>query len=170
MKVILSILLLSCFSPCNTNADEAGHGFTLYLVRHAEKEADGSRDPLLTEAGNNRSKKLASWFADKDINAIWSSDYIRTRDTALPLLSQLGLTLKIYDPGDQTELVRQILDRQHNALVVGHSNTIPELARLLCHCTIADMDDSEHDRLIVISFVNHEITTETLDQRILFKR
>ena len=163
MKVILSILLLSCFSPCHTNADEAGQGFTLYLVRHAEKEADGSRDPLLTEAGKNRSKKLASWFADRDINDIWSSDYIRTRDTARPMLSQQGLTLKIYDPRDQTELARQLLGRQRDALVIGHSNTIPELARLLCHCTIA-----EHDRLIVISFVNDAITTDILNQELLF--
>jgi len=169
MRVFLSILLLSCFGLCNTSAGEGVDGFTLYLVRHAEKEADGSRDPILTEVGEDRSKKLASWFTDRDINDIWSSDYFRTRDTARPLSSQLGLTLKIYDPRDQTELVRQLLERQRNALVVGHSNTIPELARLLCQCTIVDMDESEHDRLIMISYENHELTTKSLNQELLFK-
>jgi len=169
MRVLLSILLLSCFGPCDTIADTTGNDFTLYLVRHAEKEADGSRDPVLTEIGKDRSQKLSNWFADKDINDVWSSDYIRTRDTAQPLLSQLALTLRIYDPGDQTDLLRQLLDRQRNALVVGHSNTIPELARLLCQCTITDMDESEHDRMIMISVTNHEITTKTLTQENLFQ-
>jgi broad specificity phosphatase PhoE len=168
MRVLLSILLLSCLGICSANADEGRDGFTLFLVRHAEKEADGSRDPKLTDAGEDRSKNLAGWFVDKDIRDIWSSDYIRTRDTARPLLSQLGLTLKIYDPRDQPELVRQLLDRRLSALIVGHSNTIPELARLLCQCTIADMDESEHDRLIIISFVNQSITTDILNQSELF--
>lgn len=170
MRLILSVLLLSVFGLCSTEANDSNDTFTLYLVRHAEKEADGSRDPALTEAGKNRSQKLSNLFLDRDINDVWSSDYIRTRETVRLLAVQLGLTIKIYDPGNQTELVRQLLDRQRNALVVGHSNTIPELARLLCGCAIADMGESEHDRLIVISIVNGEVSTDTLDQRSLFNQ
>ena len=150
MRVVLAILLCSCFGLCDTIADTSDNGFTLYLVRHAEKEADGSRDPVLTQTGKDRSEKLGNWFTGKDLKEVWSSDYTRTRDTAKPMLAQLGLTLSIYDPGDQTELVKQLLEQQHNALVVGHSNTIPELARLLCQCTVTDIDESEHYCLIVI--------------------
>ena len=57
----------------------ADDSFTLYLVRHAEKQQDGSRDPELTDIGNQRSVKLASWFSDKNIKDVWSSDYKRTR-------------------------------------------------------------------------------------------
>jgi len=168
MRLILSIIFFGVFGLCNSKADETNDTFTLYLVRHAEKQADGSRDPALTEAGRDRAQNLSKWFLGKDISEVWSSDYIRTRETVRPMAAQLGLSIRIYDPGNQTELVRQLLDQQHNALVVGHSNTIPELARLLCDCAIADMVESEHDRLIVISIVNGEVSTDTLHQAALF--
>jgi broad specificity phosphatase PhoE len=65
-----------------TTALVSKDNFELYLVRHAEKQADGSRDPELTEAGTHRADNLAGWFEDKNISDIWSSDYKRTRDTA----------------------------------------------------------------------------------------
>ncbi len=142
----------------------AAGNFTLYLVRHAEKQADGSRDPMLTSEGEQRSEHLAHWLLDKDIEDIWSSNYKRTRDTAKPLQAKLELELQIYSPDAQAALVEDLTDREHNALVVGHSNTIPELARLLCKCSINAMDDSEYDRLIVITFKNGEIQTETILQ------
>jgi len=164
MKIFLPVLLFAfCFSTTVFGL-ETGNGYTLYLIRHAEKQQDGSHDPELTEAGKNRSRRLAKWFLDKDITDIWSSDYRRTRDTAMPLLIQLGLELSIYDPRDQATLVRNLLDRQHNALIVGHSNTIPELARLLCGCTISDMGELEHDRLIVITIVDDVTKTNILKQ------
>ncbi len=169
MKVFIATLFLVFFINSSIFALETDNNFTLYLIRHAEKQPDGSHDPVLTMAGKNRSKQLAEWFRDKDIADIWSSDYRRTRDTAKPLLTQLGLELSIYDPRDQTALVRNLLDRQHNALVVGHSNTIPELARLLCKCTITDMDESEHDRLIVITIVDGAAKTNILEQNQLFQ-
>lgn len=164
MRKFVTILLFTCCVVSNVIAQDPRNDYTLYLVRHAEKQADGSRDPVLTETGINRSLKLAGWFRDKDITDVWSSDYIRTRDTAEPLLSQLNLQLNIYDPGDQSTLVSQLFERQNNALVVGHSNTIPDLARLLCNCTIADMDDSEHERIIVIAVKHGKISTKTLMQ------
>jgi 2,3-bisphosphoglycerate-dependent phosphoglycerate mutase len=160
---ILLILLIACLTACTT-APASKDNYTLYLVRHAEKQADGSRDPELTEAGTQRSENLARWFEDKDIRDIWSSDYKRTRDTAKPTLSKLGLKLKIYDAHDLSALSETLLSNQNNALIVGHSNTTPELARLLCNCEIEDMDESEYDRLIVISIDNSGAQVRTLTQ------
>jgi len=157
------------FFSAGAAAVDTNNSFTLYLVRHAEKQLDGSRDPVLTEAGKHRSEELAKWFQGKDIEDVWSSDYRRTRDTATPLLKQAGLALSLYDPRDQSTLVEHLLDRQHNALVIGHSNTIPELARLLCECAITDMDESEHDRLIVIAVVDGVTVVRTLQQSHLYQ-
>lgn len=160
----LGLLLIICTLAGNVLAGTADNDYTLYLVRHAEKQADSSRDPALTETGKERSQKLANWFRDKTITDIWSSDYVRTRDTAGPSASQLGLQLNIYDPANQSVLVRQLSERRHNALIVGHSNTIPELARLLCNCSIADMEESEYERMIVITISKGETRVETLMQ------
>jgi broad specificity phosphatase PhoE len=170
VKTFLLTLFIACCFSTSVVADDTSSHYKLYLIRHAEKQPDGSRDPVLTEAGKQRSEQLAKWFQDKDIKDIWSSDYHRTRDTVKPLLKQLGLALNNYDPGNQSVLVKQLLDRQRNALVVGHSNTIPELARLLCKCKIADMDDSEHDRLIVVAVIDGATMVGTLQQNVLFQR
>ncbi len=169
MRLRLLLILLSLCFLSNVAATDKDDSYTLYLIRHAEKYQDGSRDPVLTETGNNRSQQLASWFLDKDLKEIWSSDYKRTRDTAKPLLAELGHELSIYDPGNQAALVEQLLHRQHNALIVGHSNTIPELARLLCGCIIADMEETEHDRLIVVSVVGSRTQVKTLHQKSFFQ-
>ena len=168
---ILLILLICCLAG-NASAAEKDSNYTLYLVRHAEKQADGSRDPALTETGKKRAQQLANWLKHKDIKDVWSSDYQRSRDTAKPLLTKLMLELGIYDPRNQAVLVEILQDKQHSALIVGHSNTIPELARLLCDCFISDMDESEHDRMIVISVAIssiHYTSAKTLQQRLLFQ-
>ena len=167
----VQFLLLLLFACCigNTNATDVDGSYTLYLVRHAEKQADGSDDPALNDVGRYRSEQLAAWFEEKQIKVIWSSDYRRSRDTAGPLISNLGLELSLYDPHDLPALAKTLLDNRSNALVVGHSNTTPELTRLLCQCVISGMDESEYERLIVVSVSDDEVTMETFMQNTLFQ-
>jgi len=169
MRYLVLVALLAISFNINADSEKTHSKYTLYLIRHAEKELDGSRDPVLTEVGKNRAAQLAKWFQSKGLKDIWSSDYHRTRDTVKPLLAKTGLQLSIYDPGDQAVLVKQLKDRQQTALIVGHSNTIPELARLLCNCTITDMEETEHNRLIVISVVDDAVMARTLRQNLLFR-
>ena len=171
MQVRILLLLLLLLGCCigNINTSEAGDSYKIYLIRHAEKQMDGGKDPGLTDSGMFRAEQLATWFQDKDIREIWSSDYRRSRDTVEPLLSRLGLELTLYDPRDLPALAKDLLDRRNNALVAGHSNTTPELARLLCGCVISDMDDSEYDRLIVVVVTDGEKRVETLIQNTLFQ-
>ena len=165
---ILLCIFVGCFIG-QAAATDSNKTYTLYLVRHAEKQLNSGDDPDLNKVGILRSHQLADWFQDKDIKDIWSSDHKRTRDTAKPLVTSLGFDLNIYDPGDQSALVEILTSRKNTALIVGHSNTIPDLARLLCDCSIADMDDSEYERLIVISFIDSKIQTRTLQQDDLFQ-
>jgi phosphohistidine phosphatase SixA len=165
MRIQLLIFLLFCCFSGEAFGSDANDSYTIYLVRHAEKVQDGSRDPELTEIGRQRSAALADWFIDKDIEDIWTSDYKRTRDTAAPILSKLDIDLTLYDPRNLPQLTENLLAQQHNALIVGHSNTTPQLARLLCKCEIADMDESEHNRLIIVSVKGDETEVRTLLQQ-----
>lgn len=163
----LFVLILCCCFGCSS-APENENSYSLYLVRHAEKLTDGSKDPALSDEGGHRSEQLATWFLDKEINEVWSSDYKRTRDTAGPLLAALDLGLMLYDARNLPDLVIKLQSRRNNAVVVGHSNTTPELARLLCECVIPDMDESEYDRLIVVTITGGETSVKTLFQPTLF--
>ena len=162
-RLLVSLLLVGVLSNC-ASTENSGSDYTLYLVRHAEKQAGGDSDPALDEAGQDRARHLAILLKDKGITDIWSSDYLRTRSTAAPLAAKLGLEVKIYDAKDLQTLVSQLKQRQHSALIVGHSNTTPELASLLCVCQVSEMQETEYDRLLVVSVQNDAVTLETLVQ------
>ena len=71
-------------------------------------------------------------------------------ETAQPLAGTLGLSITLYDPHDLPGLAARLREREETAIVIGHSNTTPELARIL-GASATDMDESEYDRLIVVS-------------------
>lgn len=164
------LILLLLLSTGSAVASQPGGDFELYLIRHAEKQADDGKDPGLTDDGRFRAHQLVKLFQYRDIERIWSTDYKRTRDTATPLVAALKLEMKIYDPHDLPALASLLLEDSKNALVVGHSNTTPDLARLLCQCDIGDMDDSEYDLLYVVSVSGDETNVEILKQSSLWER
>ncbi|MDH3744504.1 MAG: histidine phosphatase family protein [Acidobacteriota bacterium] len=107
----------------------------VYLVRHAERmspaPADAPQDPPLTETGWRRATRLAEVLQDAGVERILSSDLRRTRSTATPLAERLGLEIELYDPGRLEELAVRLGQSGQVILVSGHSNTTPELVRLL---------------------------------------
>ena len=63
----IALLVWLVFVPLPAIAES--DGFTLYLVRHAEKAADGSTDPPLIGAGHRRVVMLTGWLADRRVEA-----------------------------------------------------------------------------------------------------
>jgi len=135
----------------------------IYLVRHAEKVTDGSKDPELTGVGRQRAVNLAVVLKSAKIEGIFSSDYKRTRETAAPLAKALDLEMELYDPGDLESLAAQLLKLRSNALVVGHSNTTPELADLMGGDGGTPIVEAwEYDRLYLIQTENGKVTRTIL--------
>lgn len=135
--IYLSALLfvIGVLTACQTTADpkimtETYPAATIFLVRHAEKTSE-KKDPSLTTEGRQRAERLADMLADAEITQIYSSDYKRTRDTAAPLAKHLGLEIKLYDAGNLEAIAETLKAKGGRALVVGHSNTTPELTKLL---------------------------------------
>jgi len=170
MRISALLILLLIIGVGSTSANQPESNFKLYLVRHAEKQTDEGNDPGLTDAGKFRAYQLTEWFQYKDIKSIWSTDYKRTRDTVIPLVHTLNLQINLYDPRDLPALANQLLENRSNALIAGHSNTTPELTRLLCQCDVSDMDDSEYDLLFVVSVFGSETKLEVLMQSSLSER
>ena len=125
MKNLLLLLLGGLFLvSCGTNPEPK----TIYIVRHAEKMLVEDPDPELAQVGIIRAKKLAQILTDKEIKHIFSTDYKRTRMTAQPTADQAGIQIEPYDPRDQEAFAEKLKGLEGNILVVGHSNTVPELA------------------------------------------
>lgn len=100
---------------------------TIYVVRHAEKSAPSGDVPLSGE-GLQRAEDLKERLKDKKIAAVYSTNTKRTQQTAAPTASFFNTSTIVYSNGDSL-MKALIAGKKKNALVVGHSNTVPQMLR-----------------------------------------
>lgn len=133
---------------------------TIFVVRHAERADTAAAgapamiapatDPPLSAAGRERAARLASMLRSADITHIFTTEFRRTQETAAPLAEQLKLTPVISPSKDPAPLVEQVRQVKGNALIVGHSNTVPELLKGLGIKDEITIPDAEYDNLFVV--------------------
>ncbi len=131
---------------------------TMIFIRHADTAAVPAGDPGLSEAGRQRVAELTRQLADADVvagvDAIYVTQYRRTQETAQPLADALDLPVNRYDAADTEEILETILKRHKGKiiLVVGHSNTVPELiANLGASKKVPPIAEDEYDNIYVIA-------------------
>ena len=148
-KKNLIIILIFLGVQLNTVAQANNETFTIYLVRHSEKDLTSNNysDPPLTDCGQQRSKNLSDFLIDVDLDAVYSTDYNRTKNTALPTAVSKGLEVTDYNAQELEVFSKLIMDRRQDALVVGHSNTTGVLAGLLAGEDIGEFDLDIYDRI-----------------------
>jgi len=127
----------------------------IFLVRHAERADDGAmtgqEDPPLSEAGFSRARMLAKLLKDAGIDHVYSSDFIRTRETAAPTAEEAGVEIEIYDHRDAEGFARELLATPGRHLVVGHSNSTPALVAALGGDPHGEIEHLEYDRLYLVT-------------------
>jgi len=137
---------------------------TVILVRHAEKGGDpGDRDPELNDLGRMRARTLAHVLGELDIDAIYSTPFLRTRNTAQPIADQLGVEIT-ETPATPTMLddFAATIRRDHAGdvvLVVGHSNTIPPLVNAFGGGPFENLADQEYDDLFVVTLTANGVAS-----------
>lgn len=119
---------------------------TLYFVRHAEKQNVGA-DPELTSCGQARADALAGYFANADISAVYATAYQRTQQTGAPVARQHQSKIYLYDARDPSTLLGLLRAAETPVLVVGHSNTIPQLITQLSGIDIAPLSEQDFSML-----------------------
>jgi broad specificity phosphatase PhoE len=124
----LAALLLLALAACATAAPEPAAP-SWYVMRHLQK-AEGP-DPALSAEGQANAQRLIAFFAADPPRAIYVSTTRRARETAGPLAAKLGATVREYDPADTPGLVARVKAEAGTVLVVGHSNTVPDIVARL---------------------------------------
>ena len=136
----------------------------VYLVRHTEKITDNpkEKDPLLTMKGTTRALALAQVLKNIPLHAIYSTDYKRTRATALPTAEQQNIEIQIYNAGNLKTEAATILKNNNGKtiLIVGHSNTVLEMIEAMgAKKPIENIADQDYNNLFLI-VINPDATME----------
>jgi phosphohistidine phosphatase SixA len=149
--VMLGAMISVAGSAAGPVASIAQAQEAVYLVRHAER-LDDSKDSALSVDGKARAARLADILRDAGITAIFATEYQRTAETARPLAVRLGIQVQQVAAGQTSALVGRIKAAGPTAriLVVGHSDTVPELLQLMGHPVKLVIAKGEYDNLFVV--------------------
>jgi len=132
---------------------------TIVLVRHAEKQLGAISDAPLSPQGEVRASRLAQMFGDSEpfgrIDRIYVTNTRRTQQTSAGLAQRLALNAVVIDAKiDSSELARRVLreNRGGRALIVGHSNTVPEIVAAMSGAeNVPPIGEEEFDTVYVVT-------------------
>jgi broad specificity phosphatase PhoE len=153
MRHLVAALVLIASSAVAAAAEPV-----IFVVRHAERADAGmaaaktpGSDPDLSGAGMARANALAALLKDARITAVVTTEYKRTRQTGEPAARAAGLALTVIESKNSAGIIEKLKSAQGNVLVVGHSNTVPELLKALGVTEPVTIADDEFDALFVVT-------------------
>ncbi|MEJ7777615.1 MAG: histidine phosphatase family protein [Sphingomicrobium sp.] len=127
----------------------------VYVIRHLQKEA--GRDPALTAQGSAGAQRLSHMLAGNGIKAVFATATRRAQQTGAPLAARLRLPVTTYDPDDTEALVKAVVAAGGPVLVVGHSNTVPDLVAAFGGDEPAAIADDEYETIYVVDPCTSEV-------------
>lgn len=164
MRQLFPFVILIILTSCSSTT-------YYYLVRHGEKESGSGTekmstagDPDLSEEGKQRAIALSEELKDKDVRYIFSTATHRTIETAEPLQKLMNIKLILYDHHDTLDqFISRIKSiKKGNVVIIGHSNSVDDIANRLCGKTVipGDLKDTEYDNLFVIKRIGNKFSFE----------
>jgi 2,3-bisphosphoglycerate-dependent phosphoglycerate mutase len=150
-KILYILLIFSAFSfSPNTRLSKET---VIYIVRHAEKDVSdaGSTNPGLNADGKIRAKDLVQTLKKEKFEAIFSTPYKRTMETAAPVAQRSGLPVLNYSDIGQVVTTIKTSYPNESTLIVGHSNTILEIAKAFgTQPPVEKLSDDDYDLLLKV--------------------
>ncbi len=139
---------------------------TYYLIRHSEKNISNpaDRNPNLSEDGLKRSENWRNMFKNISFDAVYSTDYSRTKQTTQPIAQSKGLETIIYDLNtfDFDKFKSETSGK--TILIVGHSNTTPMFVNtFIGKQKYEQIDEHNYSNLYIITIIGGT-TSDTLLQ------
>ena len=149
MTLRLFVCLLAFFFATSAPAQLP----VIFLVRHAERTAISSHVPSdtgLSAAGRKRAEALARMLKDAQITAVYTTEYKRTKETAATVAESLGIQPEVIPGDDLRGLIAKLKTSSANVLVVGHSNTLPQIISALGVSSRVTVAESDYDNLFLV--------------------
>ena len=127
---------------------------TYYFIRHAEKDRSdaNNKNPNLIQKGIFRAAKWSYVLEHVKFDAVYSTDYNRTKQTAQPTAEKNNVEITIYNPKElnSDDFIKNTKGKI--VLVVGHSNTTPMFANaVIGEEKYESIDDSNNANLYIVT-------------------
>ncbi|MBA2620519.1 MAG: histidine phosphatase family protein [Acidobacteria bacterium] len=173
MKIIFSLLLgLLLFTFAGNSVFAQHRKLTVILLRHAEKDVSENADsanPELSAAGKLRAEKLVDVIGKYHPDAIYSTDYIRTRATARPLARKLNMLTLIYDERNLSQMNDLIMSGKFKRIVVvGHNTTTPALANMLIkEDKYKRLGENEYDKIWIVKIRKYKRKPNKVKEKVI---
>ncbi|SMG50569.1 Histidine phosphatase superfamily (branch 1) [Marivirga sericea] len=160
MRILIAVILMAGLAVSCSNKNE---NKVIYMVRHAEKDVVPNNNPPLSTDGVIRSVDLTSWFKDIEIDTIFSTDFLRTRETVKPVAEAKGLELSVYKAKDFEGFAENLKEMKADTiLIVGHSNTILEQIEAFgLERPQEEIKENEYDKIFEIRVDAKKVITHT---------
>jgi phosphohistidine phosphatase SixA len=146
---------LACvFFACNAQKPAAPMSASVFVVRHAEKADLSDPDTRLSPAGEVRAQALAAVLKGKSVHAVFATEFKRTQQTAGPTAEAAGVEVTVITNADRATLIARARSVPVGSamLIVGHSNTVPEIVRELSGEAVDGINENEFDNLYEVVF------------------
>ena len=146
---IAALIAAAAFFPAAAQAAD-----TVYVMRHLQKAVGD--DPPLTEEGAILAEMVAGMFGGKDfgIKAVFATRTRRAQQTGEPLAKFVAVPVTSYDPRDVPALVDAVKAVPGNVLIVGHSNTVPDLVAAFGGKRPAPLTESDYGTIYQVTLAN----------------
>ena len=157
-KFLLTIFVFTLFIACTSDKTT-----TYYLIRHAEKDRTNNtnKNPNLNSDGVIRAEKWAKNFENIKLDAVYSTDYNRTQQTAAPTAKSKDLIVQSYNSSKMYDSIFKKNTKGKTVLVVGHSDTTPVFANtILGQKKYKNMADNDNASLYIVTVVNDKKSSE----------
>jgi len=138
---------------------------TYYFIRHAEKNRSDANNsnPNLIQKGFLRAAKWSLVLEHVSFDAIYSTHYNRTKQTAQPTAERNGLDITMYDPKNLNSEDFKNNTKRKTVLIVGHSNTTPKFVNdVIGKEKYADIEDSNNANLYIVTISSSGEISDTL--------
>jgi 2,3-bisphosphoglycerate-dependent phosphoglycerate mutase len=159
LKLIMKKIILICTFLFISSSCYSQEVTTYYLIRHAEKLRIDITDknPKLNYEGVKRADAWKEVFTNVKLDAVYSTDYNRTKLTAKPTADSKNLPIFLYDPKDMYSESFQHKTKGKAVLVVGHSNTTHVFAnKVLGRDEYNQINDDNNSNLYIVSVIDEK--------------
>lgn len=137
----------------------------IYFLRHAEQIDIGIEDSPLSEVGKLHADYWKTVFQNIQFDRVYATKYVRNTKTAEIITAGTALRLELYSPMsfEVRKLIAQFQGQK--VLIIGHSNTIPDMVnRLINETRYSSMPHDNYNLVFIVTVNKNGDTSSTVLQ------